>query len=180
MSVRLQTLRHDRVRDVLYKHVQRNAHVEVEREALIVPGRQERSDLRVRGLHAGPGPETHYDLFIREVTGSNKERNGHHKVTLKPTGRPHEYVWEWQAPEKRAQQDQQVEAMVSTTGVSSAADARRAVLWRQITQTLGEKRRKKERKYSFCHHVRAIGLSASGVQTKGFRDALRAFGRGLA
>ncbi|WFD20570.1 hypothetical protein MCAP1_002817 [Malassezia caprae] len=90
-----QTLRHDRVRDVLYKHFQRNAHIEVEREALIVPGRRERSDLRVRGLHAGPGPETHYDLFIREVTGSSKERNSHHEVTLKPTGRPHEYVWEW-------------------------------------------------------------------------------------
>ncbi|WFD19733.1 hypothetical protein MCAP1_001969 [Malassezia caprae] len=155
MSVGLQTLRHDRVRDVLYKHVQRNAHVEVEREALIVPGRQERSDLRVRGLHAGPGPETHYDLFIREVTGSSKERNGHHKVTMKPTGRAHEYMWEWQAPEKRAQQDE------------------------QITQTLGEKRRKKERNYSVCYYVRAIGLSASGLQIKGFRDTLRAFGQGL-
>ena len=94
---------------MLYKHVQRNAHVEVEREAPIVPGRQERSDLLVRRLHAGPGPETHYDLFIREVTGSNEERNGRQEVTLVSTGRPHEFVWEWQASEKRAQQDQQVQ-----------------------------------------------------------------------
>ena len=94
---------------MLYKHVQRNAHVEVEREAPIVPGRQERSDLLVRRLHACPGPETHYDLFIREVTGSNEERNGRQEVTLVSTGRPHEFVWEWQASEKRAQQDQQVQ-----------------------------------------------------------------------
>ena len=54
-----QTLCHNRVRDVLYKHVQRNAHFEVKREARIVPGRQERSDLLVRGLHAGPGSKKH-------------------------------------------------------------------------------------------------------------------------
>ncbi|WFD21132.1 hypothetical protein MCAP1_003389 [Malassezia caprae] len=83
-------LRHDRVRDMLYSHVQRNAHVEVEREAFIVLGRQDRSDLLVWSLHAGPESETHYDLFIREVDGSSKERNGCHEVALKPTGRPHE------------------------------------------------------------------------------------------
>ena len=51
-----ETLRHDGIRDVLYEHVRRNVHVEVEREARIVADRQERSDLLVRGLHAGPGP----------------------------------------------------------------------------------------------------------------------------
>ena len=79
---------------MLYKHVQRNAHVEVEREAPIVPGRQERSDLLVRRLHAGPGPESHYDLFIREVTGSRMERIRRHEVMLKPTGRSHEDMGE--------------------------------------------------------------------------------------
>ena len=141
--------------------------------------RQERSDLLVRGLHAGPGPEMHYDLFIREVTGSKEERNGRQEVTLVPTGRPHEYAWEWQASEKRAQQNQQVAAMIQSTGMAGAIDARRAMLWRQMSQTLGERRREKERKYQFCMNMRAIGLSASGVQTKGFRDALHAFGRSL-
>lgn len=174
-----ETLRHDGIRDVLYEHVRRNAHVEVEREARIVADRQERSDLLVRGLHAGPGPEMHYDLFIREVTGSKEERNGRQEVTLVPTGRPHEFAWEWQASEKRAQQNQQVAAMIQSTGMAGAVDARRTMLWRQMSQTLGERRREKERKYQFCMNMRAIGLSASGVQTKGFRDALHAFGRSL-
>lgn len=41
--------------DVLYKYVQRSAHVEVEREVLIKPGRQERSGMLVRGLQAALG-----------------------------------------------------------------------------------------------------------------------------
>ena len=174
-----QLLRHDGVRDVLFDYVRRNEHVEVEREAPVMAGRQERSDLLVRGLHAGPGPETHYDLFIREVTGSGEERNGREEVSLRPTGQPNEYMWDWQAPEKRAQQEQQVRAAVSASSVASAASARKAMLWRQISRTLGERHREKERKYAFCPNMRPIGLSASGVQTKGFRDALHAFGRGL-
>ena len=51
-----------------------------------------------------------------------------------------------------------MQVVISTTGMSSAADARRAVLWGRITQTLGKKWRRKERKYSLCNHVRAIGL----------------------
>ena len=94
---------------MLYKHDQRNAHFEVKREARIVPGRQEQSDLLVLGPACGPWPEMHYELFIREVTGSNEERTGRQEVTLVSTGRPHEFVWEWQASEKRAQQDQQVQ-----------------------------------------------------------------------
>ena len=92
--IRGQTLCHDIVRDVLYKHVQRNAHFEVKREAPNVPGRHERSDLLLRRLHAGPGTESHYDLFIREVTGSRMERIRRHEVMLKPTGRSHEDMGE--------------------------------------------------------------------------------------
>ena len=47
-----------------------------------------------RRLHAGLEPETHYDLFIREVTGSKEERDGRQKVTLVPSGRSHEFVRE--------------------------------------------------------------------------------------
>ena len=78
---------------MLYNHVRRNEHVEVEREALITPGRQERSDRLVRGLHAGPVPDMHYDVFIREVTGSSEERNGREEVSLRPSGQPNEYMW---------------------------------------------------------------------------------------
>ena len=88
-------------------------------------------------------------------------------------------MWDWQAPEKRTQQEQQVRAAVASSSVASAEGTREAMLWRQISRTLGERHREKERKYAFCPNMRPIGLSASGVQTKGFRDALHAFGRGL-
>lgn len=153
--------------------------MEVFREALIREGRGERSDLLVKGLRSGPGPEVHYDVFIREVTGSDRERLEGNGKTLRATETAGEFEWVDRSERRRERRAKLYRETLQQGNLEQVAGSERGRLWSQISRELGERDRRKRDKYRCCPELQTIGLSESGVQWKRAREALQAFGQGL-